>query len=117
MAGQLPLEPSYFRAEAARYRIEHKTIAEFIGMHRSVLCKYMNEQRDPVYAWALHNIGYALNTLIGKQLFRVAMEKGILRPKPGKKKVARSKERYALLPLMLDDELPKRRRRRKREAV
>lgn len=102
MAGQLPLQSSHFRAEAARHRITHKDIAELIGMHRSEVGKYMNDSIRPMYAWALHNIGYALNTLIEKNVFRVDMTKGILTVRPGPKIRSRKRQRYALLPLDLD---------------
>lgn len=97
MAGQLRLEASNFRAEAARYMLTRKEIGDVIDMHVSEVSKYMTGSNTPTYAWALHNIGYALNTLIGKVLFRVDMSKGVIRVKPGPKRSKRARERYALL--------------------
>lgn len=110
VAGQLALEPSQFRAEAARHMITRKEIGAVIGMHRSEVTKYMNGTQRPTYAWALHNIGYALNVLIGKNIFRVDMSKGILTVRPGPKRRPQTRERYALLPV--DLEAPRSRTRR-----
>lgn len=93
----LPLDAANFRAEAARYKIKRDEISELINMNRSEVSRYMNESIDPVYAWALHNIGYALNTLIGRKVFRVNMKKGIIVPRPGPKSKALSRQRFPLL--------------------
>jgi transcriptional regulator with XRE-family HTH domain len=114
MAGQLALEPSQFRAEAARYQITRREIGEVIGMHRSEVTKYLNGTQQPTYAWALHNIGYALNIIIGKNIFRVDMKKGVLTVRPGPKRRPQERERYALLPVDLDAPVPSRPRRPRR---
>ena len=76
---RLPLEASHFRAEIARHQLVQDDIAALIGMHKSTLSKYLRESMDPIYAWAYHNIGYAINKLTKKPVFKVDMSKGVLK--------------------------------------
>lgn len=74
-----PLTAENFRSYIARYRLKREEIGSLIGMNLNLLSMYTNEGRK-MPGWAAHNIGYAINTLTGKNIFAVDMRLGVLPP-------------------------------------
>jgi hypothetical protein len=63
----------------ARYRITRAEICEVIGMNQNQFSDYINELR-PLQPWVMHNIGFAINTLVGLEIFRTDMKLGVVAP-------------------------------------
>lgn len=65
------------RVEMARHRIRRESIADLIGMNPNLISMYINNSRR-LSAWAAHNLGYAINRLLGKRIFDVNMDLGVV---------------------------------------
>lgn len=73
----LALTAESFRIEMSRHRLKRARICDAIGMHPNQLSALLNRGR-PLTGIAAHNIGWAINTLVGAPLFDVEMVRGPL---------------------------------------
>jgi hypothetical protein len=73
--------PENFRVEIARYRLSKRELAEAIGMHPTLLARFLSGTK-PLYRWAAHNIGTGINLLTGERVMNVDAELGLLPPPP-----------------------------------
>lgn len=70
-------DPASYRAEMARHGITRTELADQIGMNRQQLSMLLAGSR-PMRAWAAHNIGLGINRLVGRPIFDVADDLGVL---------------------------------------
>lgn len=76
-----------FRVEMARHRLSREEVCTPISMHVNELSLYLNGQRELV-SWARHNIGWAINTVLGEEVFPVDMDAGPIIPRRGRPPLA-----------------------------
>lgn len=76
----LPPIPEHFRAEMARHQITRPEVCEQIGIHVNTFSNALGTYR-PMHTWMAHNIGWAINLIVGRRIFDVDMTRGIM-PRP-----------------------------------
>lgn len=111
MSKPLTPTPSNFRAEIARYRLKKSTVAAVIGMHPVTFNQIISGRREMTERSA-HNIGFGINTEVGREIFRVDMSKGIVTMHIGRPKRQLTPSIFPLLPVDITHP-----RRRKREVA
>ncbi len=83
-----------FRAELSRHMVDRRLVYEAIGMHRNLFSAYVTGLK-PLMGWSAHNIGWGINTVVGRYLFDVDMTRGVLTPKRGRPRGWRAARRHS----------------------